>query len=316
MGATSFTRLVKERSGSLNDQGIWEIREKWQAKWDYEVTDPLEFLGDPLLPSIGTAHPENALLFLKGVGGFAPPIDGSLMALDFVLIWATNGIAAANRHDPDRYVDGLRATKSWGHRVVQEPVEKAFVSDDDGATWSDDELPVENTVDDLFVPGLTRNRYMPTCRYSRNELVVPVTVLELPGLVNNDAFTLDGRSVAIGQALIIAAPVSVPKRFETYEFRTIDFEILIRTEGWDESLLNRGFYCFGVTNGVKKRCLIKNGLADETEDERPYVYAEEPVSLDENGVDRTQYVDPDTFVPHFRKFRYMQRTSFTALGFT
>jgi hypothetical protein len=114
----------------------------------------------------------------------------------------------------------------------------------------------------------------------------------------------------------MAAPVSVPKRFETYEFRTVDYEIMLREEGWDESLLNRGFYCFDATNGVKKRCMIKNGLADGSTDERPYVFAEEAVALDENGVDRTQYLDPDTFVPHFRRFRYLQRTSFTALGFT
>jgi len=316
VAATSFVRQPQGRSVSFTDQGIWEVREQWLATFDEQMDDPLTFLGDPLLPAIGTPHPDNPLLFLKGVPNGAPPSDKALRSMVFTLAWATNGIAAANRHDPDRYIDGLRATKSWGHRVVQEPVEKALVSDDDGVTWSEDELPVENTVDDLFIPGITRNRYMPTCRYSRNELVVPVAVLDLPGIVNNDAFTLDGVPVEIGQALIIAAPVSAPKRFETYEFRTIDFEILIRTEGWDESLLNRGFYSFSVTNGVKQRCLIKNGLADESADERPYIYAEEPVSLDQAGVDRTQYSTPDDFVPHFRRFRYLQRTSFSALGFT
>jgi hypothetical protein len=315
MAVTSFVRKTEGRSWALLESGIWEVTELWQAKFDDEIIDPLDFLGSSFLPAIGEEHPGQPLLFLKRVPAGKPPIDNSLKAIDFTLVWSTNGIAAAERHDPDRYVDGTRATKSWSHRVVQEPVEKAYVSDDGGATFSDDELPVENTVDDLFIPGLTRNRYLATCRYSRNELVVPVDALELPGLVNSDSFTLDGKPVAAGQAMIIAAPISSPKRFETYEFRTVDYEILLRPEGFDEELLNAGWNCFDIDNGERRRCQEPNGLDDDGE-ERPWRFTEQPVSLDENGVDRNQYEDPDTFVAHYRRFRYLTRVSFSALGFT
>ena len=313
----TFKRMLDSRSVTMLDTGGWEVTETWQATFDDEVTDPLAFLGDPLLPAIGTAHPENSLLYLKSVPNGVPPIKGSLKVLNFTLVFSTLVLAAADKHEPERYVDSTRATKSWSHRVVQDPVEKAYVSDDEGATFSADELPVENTVDDLFVPGITRNRYMPLCHYSRNELVVPTGVLALPGYVNNDVFTLDGVSVPIGYALIVAAPVSALKRSETYSFRTVDYEILINTKGWDERLLNAGFYCFNITNGTKERCKVKNGLADETADERPLVNSEEPVALDENGLDRRQVEDAmGTFVPHYRYFRHLTRTSFTALGFT
>jgi hypothetical protein len=304
------------------DNGGWEVTEIGQAKFDGEVTDPLVFLGDPLLPAIGTAHPENSLLYLKSVPNGVPPIKGALNCINFTLVYSTLVLSAADKHDPERYVDSTRATKSWSHRVVQEPVEKAYVSDDEGVTFSPDEEPIANKLNDLFVPGITRNRYMPLCHYSRNELVVPTGVLALPGYVNNDVFTLDGVSVPIGYALIVAAPVSALKRFETYSFRTVDYEILINTKGWDDRLLNAGFYCLNMLTDVKERCKEKNGLADETGDERPLVNSEEPVALDIDGYDRRQIEDPpapfipDTFVPHYRYFRHLTRTSFTALGFT
>lgn len=317
MPVTSFVRKPEGRSYALLDSGIWEVTEIWQATFDGQINDPLDFLGSSYLPAIGEEHPDQPLLFLKRVPQGKPPIDRSLKAIDFTLIWSTAGLAAADRHDPDRYVDGTRATKSWSHRVVQEPVEKAYVSDDDGVTWSDDPLPVENTVDDLYVPGITKNRYLAVCRYSRNELVVPVDALELPGLVNNDTFTLDGKTVTAGQAMIIAAPISSPKRFETYEFRTVDYEILLRPEGFDEELLNAGWNCFDINNGARRRCKEPNGLNDDGT-ERPWRWTEQPVSLDENGVDKYQYpeAERDTFVAHYRKFRHLTRVSFSALGFS
>lgn len=314
---TSFRRLTGEsRSATLQDNGVWEVTETWQAEFDDEVVDPLDFLGDVALPALWTPHPENALLYLKGVPNVEPPIKDSLRALNFTLVWSTAVLAAADKHEPSKYEDSVRATKSWSHRIIQEPVEEAYVSDDDGATFSVSKVPIENTVHDLIIPGITRNRYLPTCRYSRNELVVPTGVLDLPGLINNDAITLDGRSVGIGQAMIIAAPVSAQKRYETYSFRTVDYEFLINSEGWDDKLLNRGFYCLGRTTGIKERCMVKNGLFEGTSDERPYIPSEEPVSLNVNSFDRRSVEEVGTFAEHYRFFRHLSYTSFGALGFT
>ena len=312
---TSFLRMTGEsRSAQMLDNGGWEVTETWQATFDGEVTDPLDFLGDPLLPGIGTAHPENALLFLKTAPNVVPPKGSVLRALNFTLVWSTLTLTST-QHDPERYENSTTATKSWSHRVVQEPVEEAYVSDDDGVTFSAGKIPIQNTVKDLIIPGITRNRYMPTCRYSRNELVVPAAVLSLPGVVNNDVFTLDGVSVGIGKAMIIAAPVSAVKRFETYSFRTVDYEILINTDGWDDKLLNRGFY--NIYPGIKTRCMQKNGFADGTSDERPYVVSEEPVALNIDGEDRLNVEEgAETFEEHYRWFSHLTYTSFTALGFS
>lgn len=312
-----WKRLVKEaRSATLQDNGVWEVTETWRATFDGEVVDPLDFLGDPAIPGLWTEHPENSLLYLKGVPNVTPPIKESLRVLDFTLVWSTGILAAADKHDPGKYEDSTRATKSWSHRVIQVPVEKAYVSDDDGATFSVTKVPIENTVHDLIIPGITTNKYLETCRYSRNELVVPVGVLSLPGLINNDSITLDGASVGIGKAMIIAAPVSAEKRFETYSFRTVDYEFLINPDGWDEKLLNRGFYCLGRTTGIKTRCLVKNGLFEGTSDERPYIPSEEPVSLDHNSYDRRSVEEVGTFAEHYRFFRHLTYTSFSALGFS
>lgn len=332
MGATSFVRKPDGRQWSMDQgSGVWTCTEVWQATFDAEITDPLVFLGDPLLPAIGVEHTEQPLLRLKGVGGVSAPIDRSLKALNFTLIWTTAQVELGGGNgsgfNKDRYDDADRADKSWSHNTIQEPVEKAYVSDDGGTTFSVDEVPVANTLDDLYIPGLTRNRYLPVCHYVRNELAVPATILSLPGTVNNDEFTLDGLDVGIGQALISACPVSAWKRFESTEFRTVSYEIMLREEGWDEELLNKGFWHQPgivasdpfVAVGPIERVKLPNGETDDA-GQKIWVVAEEPVTLDINGQHLQWYVEnggsEELFTPHFRRFRYLQRTSFGALGFT
>lgn len=317
----TFTRTPRGRSTQMNQDGTWNVTEIWQAVFDDELTDPLDFLGDVALPAIGDEHPENAILRLANVPNAVPPIDGSLKALDFTLTWTT-ARSPGTRFEKNRYVDSTTADKSWSHRIIAEPVEKAYVSDDDGSTYSASKVPVANTLGDLFIPGLTRQRYLSTCRYVRNELVVPTGILNLPGTINNDSFTLDGKSVTAGQALIVSAPVSTVKRFETYSFRTVDYEIMLKEEGWDDALLNKGFYYLqpiGLGATKRARVTVPNGI-DEAGNERPWKFAEEPVVLNVNGRHLAEWLFTGNaevdFVPHYRKFRYLNRTSFTALGFS
>jgi len=323
MSILSFRRKPEGRSVSMLESGVWEVRELWQAIFDVEVTDPLAFLGDPALPGLGDTHPNNAYLRLKSVTNGVPAIDQSLRTLNFNLVWVTSTLPPTKQKD-DKYVDSLRATKSWSHRVISEPVPRAFVSDNDGATFSAEEEPVASTVKEIFIPGISRNRYLPTCHYVRNELIVPPLVLTLPGIVNNDSFTLDGIALTAGQALIIAAPVSESKRFESYTFRTVAFDIMCKEDGWDEKLLNRGFteYKRPTAGGtpVPGRAMIPNDVnADDTD--RPWVPSPEPMTLDLSG--RSFWFDtkelgnlPEEWIPHYRVFRHLTRTSFTALGFT
>lgn len=318
---TSFTKTNVGRSWTMTDSGQWECTEIWQAEFDGDIDDPLAFYGSVLLPAIGEQHPDQPLLRLKSVPNGIPPIDKALRAINFTLVWTTSRLPET-QHDPNRYEDSLRATKSWSHRVIQEPVHRAYVSDDGGSTFSASPQPIANTVGDLFIPGITRNRYLQVCRYVRNELAVPTSVLDLPGTMNNDTFTLDGKTVTANQALIVAAPVSAPKRFESYTFRTIEYEIMIRPEGWDEDLLNKGFYYLqpGALLGtnVKRRITLPDG-EDTDGNKQVWKFAEEPVvlNIDSRHKAELEFLGvTDPFVPHFRRFRYLNRVSFGAMGFT
>ncbi len=318
------TRFKYEGFGiSMNSQGGWTVMQPLQAKFDAafdDETDPLDFVFDPMLPSIGSTHPNNPSLFLNTVPSAAFE-RSSLSTILFMLEYSTVRISGS-QFQRDRYIDSTTADRSWTHRQVAIPVEKAYVSDDDGATWSSSEKPVQNTLGDLFIPGLTTTRYMSVCKYVRNELVVPSGVLTLPGRVNSDTCTLDGKTVTPRQALIVACNVSVVKRFETYSFRTVDYEIIVKDDGWDDSLLNKGFYYWDelVGGGFKKsRALVPNGIDDDG-NERPWVYAEEPVVLNLAGMHLQRHLQlgrsEADFVPHYRKFRYQPAISFSALGFS
>ena len=325
MAVVSFEKKHDGRGVSMQPSGAWEARDRWQLIYDAEEPDPLAFRGSVLLPAVGEAHPDNADLILRGVSG-QPAIDGSLKAWNFDLTWSTIALEA-DRHDPQRYDDSTRATKVWTHRAVQEPVEEAYVSDDGGTTFSVSKGPVANTVGDVFVPGITRTKYLPVCSYSRNQLTVAAATLKLPGYVNNDSFTLDGISITAGQAMILAADVSAIKRDAVYEFRTVDFQIIIREEGWDDKILNRGFYVLvsvpivGIgTISVRQRALVRNGGTDAG-DEREWVEPTDPVTLDANSLNQEMYQqlnpsDPSGFTPHWRFFRHLNFTSFSSFGFT
>ena len=322
--STAF--LVNGRQISMNGQGGWTVNETLQAKFDamFEPDDdPLDFVGDVMLPSIGSAHPYNSSLFLNTVpsANFA---NNSLSTINFGLEYSTLR-PAASQFQRERYIDSTTADKSWSFRQTAIPVEEAYVSDDAGATFSSSKKPVQSTLGELFVPGITKTRYMPVCRYVRNETVTPAGILTVPGCVNNDSVTIDGKSVTARQALIVSLGVSSWKRFEGYNFRTVDYEIVIKDDGWDESILNKGFYYWQPLTGggfKRQRVLIPNGIDDEG-NERPWVYAEEPVVLDKDGMYLAKFVTlpgaghaESDFVPHYRKFRYHTAISFSALGFT
>lgn len=348
MPAISFNRLTKGVSGTMTDQGVWEVRDVWQAVFDEEIQDPLLFLGDPLLPGLGYEHPENSLLRLYKVTGFQPPIDNALHAINFNLLWSTARVPP--RFEREKFEDPDQYLASWSHRVITEPVEKAYVSDDEGVTFSAEKSPIQTILGEKMIPGIERNRYLPVCRYSRNELLVPFETLKFPGYVNSDEFTLDGLPVEIGQALISAAPVSPEKRFEEWTFRTVDYEIIINEDGWDDALLHKGFFCKAEYSPTfldpgysyewrgKKRCMVENGNAEDAV-KRPFVQSPEACVLNADGITLTQWTQAvdlegyysdagknwfpnggigkleEDFVPHYRIFRHALRTSFAAWGF-
>lgn len=315
MAVASFKRKPNGRRVQMNQSGAWEHTDTWQLVYDAPTADPLAFLGDPLLPGFGDAHPSNSTLLLSKVGN-GRSIDQSFHAWEFDLTWSTISLEAT-KHDPQRYDDSIVATKVWSHQAIEEVVERAYVSDDNGSSFSAQKQPVASTAGDRFVnPVLTRNRYLPMCSYSRNQLTVSATVLKLPGYVNNDSFTLDGVAITAGQALITAVGVSAVKRDRIYQFRTVDYQITIREEGWDDVLLNRGITI--IVDGVKKVAEVPNGNFG-TGDERRWVPTQEPVTLNSASQNEAEYLrlNPSgTFTPHYRVFRHLNFTSFAALGFT
>lgn len=314
MAVQSWERRPNGRTVQMDASGAWKHKDVWLLTFDTKTEDPLAFLGDVLLPSLGDSHPDNSNLLLTQVTN-GKSIDNSFRAWEFELLWSTISLEAT-RQDPQRYDDSTRATKSWGHQAVEEVVERAYVSDNNGSSFSASRQPVASTVGDLFVnPVLTRNRYLPVCSYSRNQLTVAAATLKLPGYVNNDSFTLDGISITAGQAMILSAAVSAVKRDTVYSFRTVDFQIIIREEGWDDVLLNRGIYV--IVDGERKKAEVKNSTVDAG-DERAWITVTEPVTLNSAGQNEDLYIKLNpagTFVPHYRVFRHLNFTSFSALGF-
>jgi len=98
---------------------------------------------------------------------------------------------------------------------------------------------------------------------------------------------------------------------------------MCKEDGWDEKLLNRGFTEYKFSTPVPLvpgRAMVPNDVnADESD--RPWVESPEPMTLNLAGRSfwfHTKEAEQpaESWIPHYRVFRHLSRTSFSAMGFT
>lgn len=118
-----------------------------------------------------------------------------------------------------------------------------------------------NSAGDPF-ENLMRERSRRVATVVKNVLGVPSWVIEQENAVNSAAFVLDGYLINPGLAMLAQPKISEWKKRNTYNYRTITFQIKLNRDGWALRPLDAGFsYIIG---GQKRRAVNGDGTDPTT----------------------------------------------------
>lgn len=323
------------RSVSYSEEGVFTVNETIHVQTNLAIdpggdvtSNPLFFIGDPLFPQIGDVHPKNSTLRFKNIGR-ATQMKEDKRVWAFPLVYtssqpAITAQAGDQNFKEDEFVDTLIAKKTWGFKGVQMPMRARKVSDDGGVTWSTNYEPTATTAGESI--AATEDRFLPIVTYTRNELLVPPSILDLVGSVNSDVITVDNLSVDVRKCLCSNLTISEWKRDETYEFRTVTYTFMLNEDTWDFSLLNRGFYerLLDATTGLvgsESRVEVPNGKNEDGQARKDIPAASPRLLKYDAATDVTTGIrftgegaNGDMSDVHYRRYRNPYLTSFGALG--
>lgn len=325
--------------------------EDWHVKTDVGSvgleTDPLFFVGDPLFPAIGAAHAQNSMLRFSTFSE-AKPLESSkqwmFSGMQFGTwvqpITSTTGFSESRYDAPPSGTNSLNATRSWAFQSISEPLTRSLVADPTGASkltrpvasgsFTEQQVATKYVGEPIL--GLSFDRYISVCTYTRNQTVVPTGLVTgaLVGNVNTDAISIDGLTVPAQTCLLQDCTISDVKYSQdggsnSIPFRTVTYQLAIDPRGWDIDVLHQGFYSMQSkpdTPATKKpgRIKVKDGWDSESKAAKTR-NASTPQLLDENG----EWIDTDPDVNdfatwsdkvHYRVFRNKSYVAFSGFGFS
>lgn len=310
-----------------------------QTAADYTTYDPAFFWGDPLFPAIGGGHPYNTAFRFRTFGS----CDFEKRSNTYLfkgMQFSTAQRETPYAFDPDRYDDHNPsiADRNWRFGLVDTVLDKAYVADPTNDTrpvagdlfsLNKEPVTVRHTGEPML--GLKGNEYISVCDYTRNELNPPPGLVTVPivGSVNTDAITIDGLDVPAGMALIQDCKISTRKvslasTGDQVYFRTVQYEFAINKRGWDQDVLQQGYYAIFTDIALQDHVALiqlpdkpdKNGVPT------PYAPASTPQLIDIDG----KFIDTNPSSPdysptwptqaHYRVFRNLNHIPFTTFGFS
>jgi hypothetical protein len=177
---------------------------------------------------------------------------------------------------------------NWTGEGFQRPLEK----DRNGEA-------VLNSAGDPFDPAIMRDDNRPVVHAVANVAVVPVAALNYRDVVNSDAFTIQGISIAAGKAKIRWIDVSDLQERNGVEYYTLSCSVHLNKDGWNFKPLDQGYREKDGTD--RKPILDAFGKA-----------VTQPVLLDGSGA---KLADPKPSNAVFLDFEGYEELAFGALPF-
>jgi hypothetical protein len=144
-----------------------------------------------------------------------------------------------------------------------------------------------------------------SCTVQKNMSAVPSWILDYQDAVNNDTFSVDGFSIAVGQAKMQNVTVSEWQIRGSTAFRTVTFTIHFQRDGWALRPLDAGFR--ERTSGGPPDGIVNIKNPDDGEN------VTAPVPLDGSGV---ALADPSVTNNVFLSFDVYKTRAFSSLPLT
>ena len=170
------------------------------------------------------------------------------------------------------------------------------------ATQDKDGKGVVNSAGDPFIPAEQMDDSRRVVTVQKNLANVPTWILSYQDAVNSDAFTIDGRSIAIGEAKRQRVSVGPPEIRNGTTFRQVTFVIALRRDGWAYKILDQGFNEKDPADTTKRKAIYINGQLPSS-----------PVLMDGTGKAQT---DPKTANAVYLTFNVYKTQAFSSLPLT
>ena len=170
------------------------------------------------------------------------------------------------------------------------------------ATQDKDGKGVVNSAGDPFIPAEQMDDSRRIVTVQKNLANVPTWILSYQDAVNSDTFTIDGRSIAIGEAKMQRVSVGPPEIRNGTTFRQVTFVIALRRDGWAYKILDQGFNEKDPADTTKRKAIYINGQLPSS-----------PVLLDGTGKAQT---DPKTANAVYLTFNVYKTQAFSSLPLT
>jgi hypothetical protein len=170
------------------------------------------------------------------------------------------------------------------------------------ATQDKDGDAVVNSAGDPFLPPEQMDDSRRVVTITKNLSSVPAWILTYQDAVNSDTFTIDGISIAIGEAKMQRVSVGPAEIRNGTAFRAVTFVIALRRDGWAYKILDQGYKEKDPADSTKRKLITVRGQLPTS-----------PVLLDGNG---NQLANPATANAVYLTYNVYKTQAFSSLPLT
>jgi hypothetical protein len=199
--------IIPESRSAKNSKGVKTYSQTYHLTTDSKTDDQYDIGSHPDLPVLGSTFASDADAYC---------IDVSPKCVSGYVHWNVTVEYSSERELAEDPTDDPALTE-WDGDQYQRPL----VVDEDGKV-------VCNSAGDLFDPPVMVDDSRLMSVTTKNLASIPTWIMNYSNAVNSDAFTLDGFSVAIGQAKMLRPKISKPQFRNGIAFRELTLSIQYR----------------------------------------------------------------------------------------
>ena len=279
--AVTYVGELSEGRRAQNSKGIRTYTRVFRLTTSSQTDDAYTVGSNGSLPVIGNTHPSDG-------NAYCTDLDVQCVRgwriWDVTATYSTERVLSSTPTSDPTYI-------TWDTEQFQKP-----------ATQDKDGKGVVNSAGDPFIPAEQMDDSRRVVTVQKNLTAVPSWILSYQDAVNSDAFTVDGYSIAIGEAKMQRVSVGPPEIRNGTTFRQVTFVIALRRDGWAYKILDQGFNEKDPADTTKRKAIYINGQLPSS-----------PVLLDGTGKAQT---DPKTANAVYLTFNVYKTQAFSSLPLT
>ena len=279
--AVTYVGELSEGRRAQNDRGVRTYTRVFRLTTSSQSDDQFTVGSNGSLPVIGNTFPSDGNAYCTNLD--VQCIRGWRI-WDVTATYSTERVLNTVPTSDPTYI-------TWDTEQFQKP-----------ATQDKDGKGVVNSAGDPFIPAEQMDDSRRVVTVQKNLANVPTWILSYQDAVNSDAFTIDGRSIAIGEAKMQRVSVGPPEIRNGTTFRQVTFVIALRRDGWAYKILDQGFNEKDPADTTKRKAIYINGQLPSS-----------PVLLDGTGKAQT---DPKTANAVYLTFNVYKTQAFSSLPLT